>query len=383
MLTTLRERAIGLAFGATALLTLSTASAQMNIALVPTADPEVFEFHWTANAAYSGIMNSVFSIRWDASAGGDISEDDFVNLCSNTRAPLLTNDLPVEVVGGFRYFTFRCDGSSSLGTTAQCGFAVGQTRALHRFRIAGISGCPNIGLSNDAYLDGLNRDYFVSVGGVPATGTFLSGQIGAPFTVTPGSYGPVCSNAADIVLGGSPAGGTWSGTGVTGNNFDPSVGTQTLTYTVTQSGCTVSQTTTITVSNPPTAGTNGTLTICAGSTVTAAQLFAQLGGSPQAGGTWSPTPSGAGLYTYTVAAIAPCTGNATATVNVTAQPAPNAGTNGTLTICAGSTVTAAQLFAQLGGSPQAGGTWSPTPSGAGLYTYTVAAIAPCTGNATA
>ncbi|HRF82493.1 MAG TPA: hypothetical protein PL070_20705, partial [Flavobacteriales bacterium] len=107
--------------------------AQMNIALVPTADPEVFEFHWTAEAAYSGIMNSVFSIRWDASAGGEISEDDFVNVCSNTRAPLLTNDLPVQINGGFRYYTFRSDGASALGTTAQCGFSAGQTRVLHRF----------------------------------------------------------------------------------------------------------------------------------------------------------------------------------------------------------------------------------------------------------
>ena len=68
---------------------------------------------------------------------------------------------------------------------------------------------------------------------------------------------------------------------------------------------------------------------------------------------------------------------------MTAQPQPNAGTNGTLTICAGSTVTAAQLFAQLGGTPNAGGSWSPTLAGAGVYTYTVAAIAPCTINATA
>ncbi|MBL7950572.1 MAG: T9SS type A sorting domain-containing protein [Flavobacteriales bacterium] len=178
-------------------------------------------------------------------------------------------------------------------------------------------------------------------------------------------------------LGGTPnAGGTWS----------PALaGAGVYTYTVTGSAPCANATATVTVSEQaqPNAGTNGTLTICAGSTVTASQLFAQLGGTPNAGGTWSPALAGAGVYTYTVAATAPCTGNATATVTVSAQAQPSAGTNGTLTICAGSTVTASQLFAQLGGTPNAGGTWSPALAGAGVYTYTVAATAPCTGNATA
>jgi hypothetical protein len=133
---------------------------------------------------------------------------------------------------------------------------------------------------------------------------------------------------------------------------------------------------------PPNAGTNGTLKICAASTVTAEQLFAALGGNPDAGGSWSPTLAGAGIYTYTVAATAPCTEPATSTVTVSEQARPNAGTNGTLKICAGSTVTAQQLFAALGGTPDAGGSWSPTLAGAGIYTYTVAATAPCTEPAT-
>ena len=64
------------------------------------------------------------------------------------------------------------------------------------------------------------------------------------------------------------------------------------------------------------------------------------------------------VYTYTVPATPPCTVAATATVTVTEQPLPNAGTNGTLTVCAGTTPTNAQLFAALGGTPTAGGTWS-------------------------
>ncbi len=52
-------------------------------------------------------------------------------------------------------------------------------------------------------------------------------------TLSCGTYGPACSDGADITLAATPAGGTWSGTGVTGNTFDPSAGTQTLTYNYT------------------------------------------------------------------------------------------------------------------------------------------------------
>ncbi|MBK7031571.1 MAG: hypothetical protein IPH45_21305 [Bacteroidales bacterium] len=52
--------------------------------------------------------------------------------------------------------------------------------------------------------------------------------------VDAGTYGPVCIDAADVILAGTPLGGSWSGTGVsgtveTGFVFDPSAGTQTLT----------------------------------------------------------------------------------------------------------------------------------------------------------
>jgi gliding motility-associated-like protein len=179
-------------------------------------------------------------------------------------------------------------------------------------------------------------------------------------------------------LSGSPdGGGTWS----------PALaGAGTYTYTVTAiAPCTIAATAAIVVteSGVPDAGTDGALTICVGSTVTAAQLFGQLGGSPDGGGTWSPTLAGAGTYSYTVTTPAPCANIATTDVVVTEQVAPNAGTNGTLSICPLTTVTAAQLFGALNGTPDISGTWSPALTGAGTYTYTVTAIAPCTVAATA
>ena len=171
-------------------------------------------------------------------------------------------------------------------------------------------------------------------------------------TVVAGSYGPVCVDAADVTLTGSPAGGTWSGIGVTGNKFDPSVGTQELTYTYTNAnGCTNFDKTTITVNPLPTviAGSYGP--VC----VDAADVT--LTGSP-AGGTWSGIgvtgnkfdPSvGTQELTYTYTNANGCTNFDKTTITVNPLPTVIAGSYGP--VC----VDAADVT--LTGSP-AGGTWS-------------------------
>jgi gliding motility-associated-like protein/uncharacterized repeat protein (TIGR01451 family) len=171
-------------------------------------------------------------------------------------------------------------------------------------------------------------------------------------------------------LNGTPdGGGTWSNIG---NSY---------TYTVAATGtCTVAATATVTVTiqDAPDAGGNGTLTICEGTTPSDSQLFTSLTGTPDAGGTWSNVGNS---YTYTVAATAPCTGAAaTATVTVTIEDAPDAGADGTLTICEGTTPSDSQLFTSLTGTPDAGGTWSNVGNS---YTYTVAVTGTCTVAATA
>ncbi len=317
-------------------------------------------------------------------------------------------------------FDYRRSGTGAISALVQYQINAGSfiditTLSLSSSSSAGASAGP-VDLSTITALQNLTSSSTVTFRIVPygasgATGTFyifdvavstasdlsVNGTVAldcVPPSITSATAGasPICSNATTTltatVTGTNPSVTWWTGAGGTGTQVGTGlvsnpVGPGTYHAYATGDCGTDDETVIVTGQAAPNAGTNGTLTICEGSTVTAAQLFAQLGGTPDAGGNWTPVLAGAGVYTYTVTATSPCTTNATATVTVSEQAAPDAGSNGTLTICEGSTVTAAQLFAQLGGTPDAGGNWTPVLAGAGVYTYTVTATSPCTTNATA
>ncbi|MFY7884557.1 MAG: hypothetical protein ACOVOV_06910, partial [Dolichospermum sp.] len=87
----------------------------------------------------------------------------------------------------------------------------------------------------------------------------------------------------------------------------------------------------------PNAGQNGSLTVCSGSTITNAELFAALSGTPDTGGVWSGPV--AGVYTYTINPIAPCTIAATSTVTINTINTPDIDLGPDQSICDGNTVT--------------------------------------------
>ncbi|MBK9192481.1 MAG: hypothetical protein IPM77_13810 [Crocinitomicaceae bacterium] len=201
---------------------------------------------------------------------------------------------------------------------------------------------------------------------------------------------PVCSDDAAINLTAlitGDAGGTWSGTGVTGTNFDPSVGTQSITYTA-PCGDVVTQT--INVTPAASAAWNAPVGICSnGADIDLTTLI-----TGTAGGTWSGTgvtgtmfdPSaGSQNITYSVG-TAPCNDILAQIINITPASDPSWTTPGTICETGG----IIDLSATVTGT--AGGTWSGTGvtgsnfnpaglSGPISITYTVGAM-PCVGAST-
>lgn len=245
---------------------------------------------------------------------------------------------------------------------------------------------------------------------VPATATV---EVSVTIAPVAGGNGTValCSDDAPYALtqslSGIPdAGGSWTGPDATPHSGTFVPGTDApgpYTYVVAgQDPCPdASAVVTVSVSIAPDAGTDGEITVCYTDAVFS--LFDQLGGTPSLSGSWT-NPDGLpcdgdldpalalpGVYTYTVTGVAPCA-DAIAQVTVNVNIAPEAGTNGSITVC--SDGPEVDLFSLLGGAPDAGGTWAAPGGGShsgtylpgneagGIYTYTVLGVAPCA-NATA
>ncbi|MFM7700805.1 MAG: hypothetical protein ACKO7V_08465, partial [Bacteroidota bacterium] len=120
-------------------------------------------------------------------------------------------------------------------------------------------------------------------------------------SVDAGSDLSACVNGNAVTLGGSPSGGTWSGTGVTNNagvySFSPSsagVGSYTLTYTVTQLGINYSDQVTASVNALPVVTMATIPSLCVGATA-----ITLSGGSPSTGGTGVYTVGGSVTLTAT------------------------------------------------------------------------------------
>ncbi len=199
-------------------------------------------------------------------------------------------------------------------------------------------------------------------------------------TVTLSPFNAVCANTPDFTLtGGSPAGGVYSGMGVSDGKFSPViVGAGTFAITYTYSG--VSTTQSVTVKSLPNISTSGNTTICNGSNTT-------MTASGATAYTWSPnislnTSTGATVIASPSANLAysvtgtsnGCTNSQTVFVFVTSLPNITASSN--TSICAGGSA----VLTASGGSAY---TWSPstglsastgssvTASPASQVTYTV------------
>jgi hypothetical protein len=169
------------------------------------------------------------------------------------------------------------------GDTANCGGTV-----LLDAQVAGATYLWNDSSTAQTLNVTASGTYIVTVtdaNGCSGTDTIQVTIHAAPTVVGTASSTTPCADDANVMLTGNPAGGTWSGTSVTGSQFDPSIGAGTypVTYMYTDTnGCSGSWTIPIVVSscvgieeqenvavvnvfpNP----NNGTFTLAASSSVT-------------------------------------------------------------------------------------------------------------------
>lgn len=192
----------------------------------------------------------------------------------------------------------------------------------------------------------------------------------APATIT--SVGPVCTNSSTLALTASPAGGVWSGVGITSTGvLTPSaaiVGNNTYTYAIGSSTCGSVGNTTVSVEQfVPSTITGSISTLCITNptiNLSTALSTSTLGvgvwsGNGVTGTTFDPNAAGAGVHTLTystnsnpTATLCPSSSTIAVTVNSVTQP----------------TITAVGPFCdnftptQLVANP-AGGIWSPAVAG--------------------
>ena len=275
------------------------------------------------------------------------------NGCTNTDTVLVTVVSPTPALAGPD--SSRCFGS---GTITLIGTPSGGTWSGTSITTAGVFTPNVVGTHALVYTFGtgtcLSRDtMLMTVNPLPVV------DAGPDFSI--------CIDAGIQTLNGTPAGGTWTGTGITNTagEFTPSVagtGNKTLTYSFTDgNGCTATDNLIITVNPLPIVNAGPDTTAC-----DQPNSF-QLSYSPT-GGTWTGTnvtsgglftPNGTGTFTltYTFTNVNGCTNSDTRVVTIISPTQPDAGPDFAVCIDAPNVT--------LSPTPN-GGTWSgsfTTPAG--------------------
>jgi predicted transcriptional regulator len=203
----------------------------------------------------------------------------------------------------------------------------------------------------------------------------------------------VCTGGSTTLTASGAGAGMYAWSNSLGSNAGITVSpTTSTTYTVTvtnASGCTDSESATVTVNSLPTAAIGGTTSICNGSSTT---LTASGAGTyawsnslgTNAGITVSPATNT--TYTVTVTDINGCTDSETASITVNSLP--TAAIGGTTTICTGGSTTLTASGAGAGTYAWANSLGSNTgitvsPTTNTIYTVTVTDINGCTDSETA
>jgi len=351
--------------GATGLGDFTTLLLSINPTLVTNVYPQVWTQYTITISGLPAPTSGRIAFRYFVTNAGSLgSNSDYIGIDAFSYTPYVC---PA--------FTMTTGGALAGGVAGSAyNNSLSQTGAL---------GAPNFAITAGALPPGLTLSSSGTISGTPtATGTFnftvtvndasgCSGSQSYSITVacpsnpiTIANFPTLCSNSGLYTLAGAlPAGGTYSGTGVSGGQFDPAAGTQTITYSYTDPyGCSYSLTKTINVNTAPTVSLATFAPICSNS-----GLLTLTGGLP-AGGTYSGTgvsggqfnpTSGTQTVTYTYTDANGCSSSASRIITVNIAPTVTLATFAP--ICSNS-----GLLTLTGGLP-AGGTYSGTGVSGGQF----------------
>ncbi len=198
---------------------------------------------FSASPAGLSINSATGAIQPSSSAAGiytinyTIAASGGCNAVSNSTTVTIINDQNTISYPALSYCTSN---TSTIAVTRNAPAGGTYTASPSGLSINASTGAINLGASA---LGSYTITYTYS-GGACSTTASTSLNLNAQPNVTCPANLAVCSSAASFTLtGGAPIGGTYSGTGVSGNNFNPSglSGLYTITYSFTNSsGCTSS-----------------------------------------------------------------------------------------------------------------------------------------------
>lgn len=179
----------------------------------------------TADVNAGSTGNKTFTL-WDG-AGNQLNQ--YVVNVASTGVSTVTLNIPLAPgiyrIGGTQMNLYRNNSGAAYPYTANGAVSITGSSAGSAFYY---------------YLYNWN----VTLVGCTSTRTPVTVVVGTPnISYSTAAYDTLCTVSSSFALsGGSPLGGTYSGPGVSGNNFDPAVagpGTHTITYTyVDTAGCT-------------------------------------------------------------------------------------------------------------------------------------------------
>jgi hypothetical protein len=198
-----------------------------------------------------------------------------------------------------------------------------------------------------------------------------------------------CTSCGTISLSGTPSGGTFSGTGVSGSSFDPSVsgtGTFTIKYTYSASnGCSNSTTKTITVSANLNVSIDSSSPVCSNAgkiNLNGSPTGGSFSGDGVSGSSFNPSAAGPGNHTVTYTY-----GTQSASTTITVYALPVVSISSHVPVCTSSSsisLSGSPTGGIFSGDGVSGTTFDPSSAGEGAHiiTYTYTNANSCVASAT-